>query len=80
METSPATSVPVETILEIINKAQQTARHVYLIQDASYGRALLQSRFEELPKAVLQEKIDMFPELLLIALPEEKNFFPGFLF
>ncbi len=79
METSPATSVPVETILEIINKAQQTARHVYLIQDASYGRALLQSRFEELPKAVLQEKIDMFPELLLIALPEEKNFFPGFL-
>ena len=79
METSPATSVSVDTILELINKAQQTSRHVYLIEDAAYGRALLQSRFDDLPKAVLKEGIDRLPELLLIALPEEKDFFPDFL-
>ncbi len=79
METSPATSVSVDTILELISEAQQTSRHVYLIEDAAYGRALLQSRFDDLPKAVLKEGIDRLPELLLIALPEEKDFFPDFL-
>ena len=79
MKTSPATSVSADTILEIISKAQHNSRHVYLIQGTSYGRALLRSRFDDLPKVVLQEGSDTLLERLLIALPEEKDFFPDFL-
>lgn len=79
MKTSPATSVSADTILEIISKAQHNSLHVYLIQGTSYGRALLQSRFDDLPKVVLQEGSDTLLERLLIALPGEKDFFPDFL-
>ena len=79
MKTSPATSVSADTILEIISKAQHNSRHVYLIQGTSYGRALLRSRFDDLPKVILQEGSDTLLKRLLIALPEEKDFFPDFL-
>lgn len=75
METSPATSVTADTILEIINKAQQSSRHVYLITCTHYARRLLQSLFEDMPKAVLLEKGDEFSDIVLIALPEETDFF-----
>lgn len=75
METLPATSVSADTILEIINKAQQSSRHVYLIASTHYARRLLQSRFEDMPKAVLLEKDDEFSEIILLALPEETGFF-----
>lgn len=79
MKTSPATSVSADTILEIISKAQHNSRHVYLIQGTSYGRALLRSRFDDLPKVILQEGSDTLLKRLLIALPGEKDFFPDFL-
>lgn len=75
METSPATSVSADTILEIINKAQLSSRHVYLIACTHYARRLLQSLFEDMPKAVLLEKGDEFSEIVLLALPEETDFF-----